>query len=52
MHQDLEDLIRQNGEDIEFEFFFEGKQVFPNQCIFEVIRAGDPKQRQADMIVE
>jgi hypothetical protein len=34
----LEELLRQSGEDIDFEFYFEGKQITPNQTIFEIIK--------------
>lgn len=35
---DLEELIRQHGEDIDFEFYYEQKKIVPSQTIFEIIK--------------
>jgi len=48
MEQDLEELIKQQGEDIDFQFFYEGKPVLPSQSIFEVIK--DSKKKEQALI--
>jgi len=45
LHQDLEELIKQQGEDIDFEFYYEGKQIWSNQSIFEIIKDGEKKRK-------
>ena len=35
---DLEWLIKANGDDIEYEFFILGEPVPPNQTIYEILR--------------
>jgi len=46
--QDLEELIKQQGEDIDFEFYYEGKPILPGQSMFEIIKDGEAKARQAE----
>ena len=36
MSEDLEELIKANGEDIEYEFYCYGKEVQPNLTLFEL----------------
>ena len=38
MNLDLEELIKLQGEDIEYEFYYEGKLIQPNRRIFEIIK--------------
>lgn len=38
INEDLEQLIKANGDDIEFEFFIMGETVRPNQTIYEIMR--------------
>ena len=45
LQQDLEELIKQQGEDIDFEFYYEGKQIWSHQSIFEIIRDGEKKRK-------
>jgi hypothetical protein len=35
---DLEQLIKANGDDIEYEFFIAGEVVPPNQTLYEIMR--------------
>jgi hypothetical protein len=46
--QDLEELIKQQGEDIDFEFYYEGKRILPNQSMFEIFKDSEGKLRQAE----
>lgn len=48
--QDLEELIKQQGEDIDFEFYYEGKLITPNQSIFEIIKDGERKRKQIEKV--
>lgn len=50
LHQDLEELIKQQGEDIDFEFYFEGKQIWSSQSIFEIIKDGEKKRKQIEKV--
>ena len=50
--QDLEELIRQQGEDIDFEFYFDGKLVLANQSMFEVFKGSESKQRASGSSLE
>jgi hypothetical protein len=45
---DLEELIKEQGEDVDFEFYFEGKKIQPNQTIFEIIKDSESKRKQAE----
>jgi hypothetical protein len=38
INDDLEQLIKANGDDIEYEFFIMGELVPPNQTIYEILR--------------
>jgi hypothetical protein len=46
--QDLEELIQQQGEDIDFEFFYEGKHILSHQSMFEIVKASGAKVRQVE----
>lgn len=46
--QDLEDLIKQQGEDIDFEFYYDQKKILPGQTIFEIIKDTEQKRRQSE----
>jgi hypothetical protein len=46
--QDLEELIRQQGEDIDFEFFYEGKPIQAGQTMFEIVKDSEARLRQAE----
>jgi len=45
---DLEELIKQQGEDCDFEFYFEGKQIMPNHTIFEIIKDSELKRKKIE----
>jgi len=45
---DLEELIKQQGEDIDFEFYYEGKPILPHQSMFEILKDSEAKLRQAE----
>ena len=45
---DLEELIKQQGEDVDFEFYFEGKQILPHQTIFEIIKDSESKRKSTE----
>ena len=47
---DLEELIRQQGEDIDFEFFYEGKPIQAHQTMFEIIKDSEARLRQAERV--
>ncbi len=40
---DLDDLIKAAGDDIEFEFYYNGALVAQNQTIFEILKQADAK---------
>jgi len=42
---DLEELIRQQGEDIDFEFYYEQRKILPSQTIFEMIKDTEQKRK-------
>ena len=50
MNQDLEELIKLQGEDIEYEFYYEGKLIQPNRLIFEIIKETEQKRRQMEQV--
>ena len=50
LKQDLEELITQQGEDIDFEFFYEGKQILASQSIFQIIKDTEAKKNQVDQM--
>lgn len=45
---DLEELIKQQGEDVDFEFYFEGKLIQSAQTIFEIIKDSETKRKDAE----
>jgi hypothetical protein len=45
MALDLEELIKEQGEDIEFEFYYEGKKINLHQTIYEIIKDSESKRR-------
>lgn len=47
---DLEQLIKANGDDIEYEFFIMGEPVPPNQTIYEILRQIDARQKKGQKI--
>ena len=47
INQDLEKLIQQEGEDIEFEFYYDQKQVSLNQTGFEITKNADHSKRDS-----
>lgn len=47
---DLEQLIKANGDDIEYEFFILGEPVPPNQTIYEILRQIDARQKKGQKI--
>jgi hypothetical protein len=48
MALDLEELIKEHGEDIEFEFYYEGKLINLNQTIYEIIKDSESKRKQIE----
>lgn len=44
---DLEQLIKANGDDIEFEFYIGGEPVPPNQTIYEIMRKIESKSKKS-----
>lgn len=48
INQDLEKLIKEEGEDIEFEFFYEQKQIALNQTVFEITKNADTSKRPSE----
>jgi hypothetical protein len=46
MEDDLEQLIKDNGDDIEYEFWVAGERMFPNQTIYEVLKTVENKARK------
>lgn len=47
INQDLEKLIKEEGEDIEFEFFYDQKHVLLNQTVFEITKHQDNPRRES-----
>lgn len=47
INEDLEQLIKANGDDIEYEFFLNGELIAPNQTIYEVLRQADQRAKKA-----
>lgn len=43
LNADLEELIKANGDDIEFEFYYQGQLVNQNQTLFEIIKQAEAK---------
>ena len=52
MTQDLEELIKEQGEDIEFEFYYEGKKINLHQTIYEIIKDSESKRRQIELTIQ
>jgi hypothetical protein len=48
MALDLEELIKEQGEDIEFEFYYEGKLINLQQTIYEIIKDSESKRKQIE----
>ena len=48
LEEDLEKLIKENGEDIEFEFYFNGKVIPQTQTIYDIIQESSNKQKKPD----
>lgn len=46
----MEELIKLQGEDIEYEFYYEGKLIQPNRLIFEIIKETEQKRRQMEQV--
>ena len=47
--RDLEDLIREEGEDVDFEFYFEGKKVDNlSRTIWELIKEKENQQKKTE----
>ena len=46
INDDLEQLIKANGDDIEFQFFIAGEPVPPNQTIYEIMRQIESKTKK------
>lgn len=49
LQEDLEELIKQQGEDIDFEFYFNGKKIQPNQTVFEILKEQEDRKRQQEL---
>ena len=47
MEDDLEQLIKANGDDIEYEFYVAGERMLPNQTIYEVLRNMENKAKKS-----
>lgn len=48
----MEELIQQQGEDIDFEFYFEGKRILSHQSMFEIVKVNQAKIRQAERAMQ
>lgn len=48
----MEELIQQQGEDIDFEFFYEGKRILSHQSMFEIVKVNEAKIRQAERAMQ
>lgn len=47
--RDLEDLVRSEGEDVDFEFYFEGRPVSNlSRTLFEMVRESEHRRRTSD----
>jgi hypothetical protein len=46
VNEDLEQLIKASGDDIEYEFYINGDLITPNQTLFEIFRIQDNKARK------
>jgi hypothetical protein len=46
VNEDLEQLIKANGDDIEFEFYVAGEPMLPNQTIYEIVRSVENKAKR------
>lgn len=51
MAQDLDELIKEQGEDIEYEFYYEGKLVNLHQTIYEIIKDSESKRSQIEKTI-
>jgi len=47
MEDDLEQLIKANGDDIEYEFYVAGERMLPNQTIYEVLKNVENKAKRS-----
>ncbi len=47
---DLDDLIKATGDDIEFEFYYNGQLVGQNQTIFEIVKQSESKSKINDVL--
>ena len=52
MAQDLEELIKEQGEDIEFEFYYEGKLINLHQTIYEIIKDSESKRKHIERTIQ
>jgi hypothetical protein len=52
MALDLEELIKEQGEDIEFEFYYEGKLINLHQTIYEIIKDSESKRKQIEKAMQ
>ena len=52
MAQDLEELIKEQGEDIEYEFYYEGKLINLHQTIYEIIKDSESKRSQIEKTIQ
>lgn len=51
--KDLEDLIKDEGEDVHFQFFFEGRPVSNfSRTLFEMVRESEFRRRTTDKSFE
>ena len=51
--KDLEDLIKDEGEDVDFQFYFEGRPVANlSRTLFEMVRESESKKRATDKSFE
>ena len=47
--RDLEDLIREEGEDVDFDFYFEGRPVSNlSRTLFEMVKDSEHRRRTSD----
>ena len=52
MALDLEELIKESGEDIEYEFYYEGKLINLHQTIYEIIKDSESKRKQIEKTIQ
>jgi hypothetical protein len=45
---DLDELIKAVGDDIEFEFYYNGQLLTQNQTIFEILKQAELKSKSID----